>query len=167
MILHDKIAAQLPEHRERIKALAKNHGDFVVDHVSVDQILGGMRGVKSLLTDVSYVDPAHGIRFRGMSIPEVLAALPRARAGKMPMVGGLYYLLMVGEVPTKEQALEVEAEWARRAELPDYVYKGMRSMPPDTHPMILLTQAVMGLARTSQFTRRYHEGMKKDEYWNP
>jgi len=167
MILHDKIAAQLPEWRERTRALAKNHGDFVVDHVTVAQILGGMRNVKSLLTDVSYVDPAHGIRFRGMSIPEVLGALPRARAGKMPLVGGLYYLLVVGEIPTKEQALEVEAEWARRAELPDYVYKGLRSMPPDTHPMILLTQAVMGLARTSQFTRRYHEGMKKDDYWEP
>ena len=51
-------------------------------------------------------------------IPEVLKALPKARGGKMPLVGGLYYLLMVGEVPTKEQALEVEAEWAKRAGCP-------------------------------------------------
>jgi hypothetical protein len=32
----------------------------------------------SLLTDVSFVDPAEGIRFRGMSIPELLKALPKA-----------------------------------------------------------------------------------------
>ena len=56
------------------------------------------------LTDVSFVDPADGIRFRGMSIPELLKKLPKARGGKMPLVGGLYYLLMIGEVPTKEQA---------------------------------------------------------------
>ena len=167
MILHEKILAQLPEWRERIKSLAKEHGEVKVDDVTVGQIIGGMRDIKSLLTDVSFVDPAHGILFRGMSIPEVLKKLPKARGGKMPLVGGLYYLLMVGEVPTKEQAQEVEAEWARRAELPDYVYKMLKAMPKDTHPMILFTQAVMALARDSAFTRKYHEGMKKDAYWEP
>ena len=167
MTLHEKILAQLPEWRERIKSLAKEHGEVKVDDVTVGQIIGGMRDIKSLLTDVSFVDPAHGILFRGMSIPEVLKKLPKARGGKMPLVGGLYYLLMVGEVPTKEQAQEVEAEWARRAELPDYVYKMLKVMPKDTHPMILFTQAVMALARDSAFTRKYHEGMKKDAYWEP
>ncbi|NOH03775.1 MAG: citrate (Si)-synthase [Chloroflexi bacterium] len=167
MILHEKISAQLPAWRERIKSLAKEHGEVVVDKVTVGQVIGGMRDIKSLLTDVSFVDPAHGILFRGMSIPELLKALPKARGGKMPMVGGLYYLLLVGEVPTREQALEVEAEWAKRAELPDYVHKMLKAMPRDTHPMILFTQAVMALARDSAFAKKYHEGMKKDDYWEP
>src|SRR5688572_22057471 len=108
MILHEKISEQLPKWRERIRALAKEHADVVVDTVKISEVVGGMRDTKSLLTDISYVDPAEGIRFRGMSIPEVLKKLPKARGGKMPLVGGLYYLLLVGEVPTKEQALEVE-----------------------------------------------------------
>lgn len=167
MILHDKMAAKIPEWRERMRVLSIEHGEVVVDKVTIGQIVGGMRDVKSLLTDVSYVDPAEGIRFRGMSIPEVLNALPRARGGKLPLVGGLYYLLMVGDVPTKEQALQVESEWAKRAELPDYVYKMLKAMPRDTHPMILLTQAVMALARDSAFSRQYRAGMKKDVYWEP
>jgi citrate synthase len=167
MILHDKIAGQLPAMRDKMRLLTQDHGDVVVDHVTVAQIVGGMRNVKGLVTDVSYVDPAHGIRFRGHSIPEVLASLPKARGSKLPMVGGLYYLLLVGEVPTREQALEVETEWARRASLPDHLYKMLRAMPRDTHPMILMTQAVMALARDSAFTRKYHEGMHKDEYWEP
>jgi citrate synthase len=167
MILHDKIAAQLPAWRERFKALSKDHADVVVDQVTVGQIVGGMRDIKSLLTDISYVDPAEGIRFRGLSIPEALASLPKARGSKMPLVGGLYYLLLIGEVPTREQALEVEAEWAKRAELPDYVHKMLKAMPRDTHPMILFTQAVMALAKDSAFTRNYHEGMKKEIYWEP
>jgi citrate synthase len=166
MILYDKIAAQLPAWRGRIKVLAKEHADVVVDQVTVGQIVGGMRDIKSLLTDVSYVDPAEGIRFRGMSIPEVLKALPKARGSKMPLVGGLYYLLMVGEVPTRDQALEVEAEWAKRAEIPDYVHKMLKSMPKDIHPMILLSQAVMVMAHNSKFTKSYHEGMKKDDFWD-
>ena len=74
MILHDKIEAQLPAWRDRIKSLGKEHAEVVVDHVTVGQIVGGMRDIKSLLTDVSFVDPAEGIRFRGMSIPELLKA---------------------------------------------------------------------------------------------
>jgi len=164
MILHEKISAQLPAWRERMKSLAKEHADVVVDHVTVGQIVGGMRDIKSLLTDVSFVDPAEGIRFRGMSIPEVLKKLPKARGGKMPLVGGLYYLLMIGEVPTKEQAMEVEAEWAKRSDVPDYVFKMLKSMPKETHPMTLFSQAVLSLQNGSVFASKYHS-MKKDAYW--
>ena len=167
MILHEKISAQLPTWRERIKALGKEQADVVVDEVTVGQIVGGMRDIKSLLTDVSYVDAGEGIRLRGMTIPEVLKKLPKARGGKMPLVGGLYYLLMVGDIPTKEEALEVESEWDQRADIPDYVYKMLKAMPKDTHPMILLTQAVMSLGVNSAFARKYKEGMKKEAYWEP
>lgn len=165
MILHEKMSAQLPAWRERIKTLAKEHGEVVVDHVTVGQIIGGMRDIKSLLTDVSFVDPAHGILFRGMPIPDMLKALPKAKGGKMPLVGGLFYLLLIGEVPTKEQALQVEAEWAKRANVPDYVFKMLKSMPKETHPMTLFSQAVLALQNGSVFAKRYHEGMKKDAYW--
>jgi citrate synthase len=167
MILQEKIDSQLPQWLDRLKALAKEHALAVVDEVTVGQIVGGMRDVKVLLTDVSYVDPEHGIRLRGMSIPEVLKALPKGRDAQMPLVGGLYYLLMVGEIPTKEQALEIEAEWARRAEIPNHIYKMLQAMPQDTHPMILFSQAVLALAGDSVFTRKYHEGIKKDHYWQP
>jgi citrate synthase len=164
MILHEKIAEQLPDWRERIKSLAKEHADVVVDEVTVGQIVGGMRDIKSLLTDISFVDPAHGILFRGLSIPETLKRLPKARGGKMPLVGGFYYLLMVGEVPTREQAQEVEAEWADRAQVPDYVFKMLKAMPKETHPMTLLSQAVLGLQNESVFAKKYHT-LKKDGYW--
>ena len=164
MILHEKISAQLPAWRDRIKALAKEHGEVKVDDVTVGQIVGGMRDIKSLLTDVSFVDPAHGILFRGMNIPEVLKKLPKARGGKMPLVGGLYYLLLIGEVPTKEQAMEVEAEWAKRADVPDYVFKMIKAMPNETHPMTLFSQAVLALQNQSVFAHQYHS-MKKDVYW--
>jgi citrate synthase len=164
MILHEQISAQLPAWRERYKSLGKEHADVVVDQVTVGQILGGMRDIKSMLTDISFVDPAQGILFRGMPIPQVLKNLPRVRGSKMPLVGGFYYLLMVGEFPTKEQALEVETEWAKRSDVPDYVYKMLKAMPRETHPMTLLSQAVLALQNESVFAHRYHN-MKKDAYW--
>lgn len=167
MLLHDQIAAQLPAWRERYKALAKDHADVVVAQVTVGQIVGGMRDIKSLLTDISFVDPAEGIRFRGMSIPEVLAALPKPEGADMPYVGGLYYLLLIGAVPTREQALAVESEWQRRSAIPPHVYQMLRNMPRDTHPMTLFTLGVQALQPQSEFARRYKEGMKKDVYWEP
>lgn len=165
MILQEKISGILPAWRERIKTLAKEHADVVVDTVTIEEVLYGMRDIKSLHTDISSVDPGEGIRFRGLTINETLKALPKAKGGKLPMVGALYYLLLVGEVPTKEQALEVEYEWGKRATVPDYVYKLIKTMPKETHPMILLSQAVLALGTESVFARKYHEGMKKDVYW--
>jgi citrate synthase len=128
-------------------------------------VTGGMRDIKSLTSDISYVDPATGIKFRGMTIPEVLKKLPRPRGAKIPYVGGLFYLLMIGEIPDRAQAEEVEAEWAKRAVVPDHVYKMIKSMPKDTHPMVLFSQAVLALQSTSEFAQKYAKGMKKDIYW--
>jgi citrate synthase len=165
MILHEKVAAQLPAWRERVKTLVKEHGETVVDQVNIGQVYGGMRDIKSMVTDISFVDPATGIKFRGMAIPEVLAKLPKPRGAKMPYVGGLYYLLMIGEIPTRAQAEEVEKEWASRAVVPEHVFKMIRSMPKETHPMVLFSQAVLALESGSKFAKAYHDGVKKDAYW--
>ena len=165
MILHEKVAAQLPVWRERVKTLVKDHGETVVDQVNIGQVYGGMRDIKSLVTDISFVDPATGIQFRGMAIPEVLAKLPKPRGAKIPYVGGLFYLLMTGEVPTRAQAEEVEKEWASRAVVPEHVFKMIRSMPKETHPMVLFSQAVLALESGSKFAKAYHDGAKKDAYW--
>jgi citrate synthase len=77
MFIHEKIAEQLPAWRERVMKLIKEKGDVVIDKVTIDQIYGGMRGSMVLVSDISYVDPAEGIRFRGFSIPEVLKLLPK------------------------------------------------------------------------------------------
>jgi citrate synthase len=167
MIIHEKIAEQLPGWRERVKKLVKEKGDVVIDKVTIDQVYGGMRGSQVLVSDISYVDPAEGIRFRGYSIPEVLARLPKPDGAEMPYVGGLYYLLLTGEIPAKEQACLVEKDWANRSEIPHYVYDTLRALPKNTHPMTLFTLAVQSLQTQSEFARRYHEGMRKDEYWEP
>ena len=132
MILHDKIASQLPALRDRVKKLVTEHGDKIIDQVKLSQIYGGMRGIKSLVTDVSFVDPATGIKLRGMSIPELLEKLPKNDGMKIPYVGGLYYLLLIGEIPTLAEGQEVEKEWAKRSQVPGHVYSLIQAMPtPD------------------------------------
>jgi citrate synthase len=167
MLLKDKIGQQLPEWRDRVRKLIKEKGEVKVGEVTIAQVYGGMRDVKSLVTDISYVDPVEGIRFRGYTIPEVLAQLPKPMGSEMPYIGGLYYLLLVGSIPTLEQALDVENEWKKRGKVPQYVFEAIRALPADAHPMTLFTLAVLTLQRDSLFSKQYHEGLKKDSYWEP
>src|SRR3989304_1461215 len=97
MTLKDELADQIPGWRERVKKLVKESGNVKVDEVTIAQVYGGMRDVVSLVTDISYVDPNQGIRFRGLTIPEVLEQLPKPPGAKIPYVGGLYYLLLIGK----------------------------------------------------------------------
>jgi citrate synthase len=167
MILKEKLEAQLPEWRERVRSLVKEHGDVKVGDVTVSQIYGGIRGVRALVTDISYVDPNEGIRLRGHTISEVLEQLPKKEGAEMPLVGGLYYFLLIGEMPTLEQALEVEEEWKNRWDVPQYVFDVLKAMPKDSHPMTLFSQAVLSMQRESIFAKRYLEGMRKEDYWEP
>lgn len=167
MLLKEKIQAQLPEWRERVRKLVKENGDVKVGEVSISQIYGGMRDVRGLVTDISYVDPNEGIRFRGYTIPELLEKLPKPEGSESPYVGGLYYLLLVGSIPTLEEALAVEEEWKTRSNVPQYVFDVIRALPEDVHPVTMFSTAVLVMQRESIFARRYHEGMKKDEYWQP
>lgn len=166
MSLKQKVSEKIPQMRERVSKLVKEHGSEVVDQVTVRQIYGGMRGVKSLVTDISYVDPNEGIRFRGYTIPELLELLPKAEGSDYPLAGGLYYLLLVGDLPSIEDAMDVENAWKARAGIPPFVFETLKSMPKDTHPMTMLSQAIVALQHESIFARKYHKGMLREDYWD-
>ena len=145
MILQKKLSGLIPEYRKRISKLLNESADIKVGDITIGQMYGGMRGVKGLVSDISYVDPNEGIRLRGYTITELLKLLPKSKKNEMPYVGGLYYLLLIGEIPTLAEALEVEDEWRKRGELPKYVIGLLKSMPENTRPMTLFSLAVLSL----------------------
>ncbi len=167
MLLQERLAQKIPAWREKVQFLRKEKAEVVIDHVHVRQVFGGMRGLKVLVSDISFVDPYKGIHFRGYTIPEILELLPKPGAGKMPYVGGLYWLLMTGDLPTEEEALSVEEEWRKRMTLPEWVKQVITAMPKDTHPMTLFSMAILAMQKESAFTRQYHAGLTKTEFWGP
>ena len=162
-----RMAELLPEWRDRVTRLVKDYGDVEVNTVKISQFYGGMRGVKCLTTDISYLDPFEGIRFRGNTIPETLAKLPRAKGAEMPYVEGHLYLLLTGDIPNEAQVAEVIKDLQKRGSVPDHVWKMLKSLPDDTHPMTMFSMAIMALQRDSVFVKRYNEGMSKMDYWDP
>ena len=125
MNIEHRIISKLDDERTRKKNLIKDHGNFSVAEVTVEQLYGGIRGVPIGVTDISHVDPKEGLRLRGYTVPEVLELLPKAENGEFPLAGGLYYLLMTGEIPTKQEAEQVEVEWKVRSNVPEHVFKSL------------------------------------------
>ncbi|MGA1863387.1 citrate (Si)-synthase [Deferribacter thermophilus] len=164
--LKEKLAKKIEEHRPRTTRLVKEYGDVKVCDVTISQVIGGMRGIKCLVTDISYLDPYEGIRFRGYTIPEVLEKLPKPAGCEMPYVEGHFYLLLTGDIPTEEDVQEVIEEFKKRKQVPQYVYDLLRTMPRDTHPMTMFSAAVLSMQRESKFAKAYAEGkMNKFNYW--
>ncbi|HRY33565.1 MAG TPA: citrate (Si)-synthase [Bacteroidales bacterium] len=160
--LHDKIEAQRP----RINKLLKEYGDVIIDEVTVSQVIGGMRGIKSLISDISYLDPFEGIRYRGYTLPEIFEKLPKPAGADMPYVEGLVYLLLTGDIPTEKEVEEVLDEFQKRRILPRYVYEVIDAMPCCSHPMTILSSAIMTMQRESFFAKKYKSGINKLEYWD-
>eukprot|EP00741_Cyanophora_paradoxa_P019466 tig00021127_g18791.t1 len=127
---------------------------------------GGARSVKCMIWETSLLDADEGIRFRGKTIPEVQAALPKAPGGQEPLPEALWWFLLTGEVPTKEQTAEVTAEWHARSKLPAHVPALLKSLPEDMHPMTKFSIGIMALQPQSVFASKYQHGMKKGEYWD-
>ncbi len=167
MKLKEKLKEKIDGWRPRTTKLVKEHGAVKVGEVTIAQAIGGMRGVKCLTTDISYLDPFEGIRFRGFTIPETLAALPKVPGTEMPYVEGFLYLLLTGDVPTEAEALEVVEEFKKRQKTPKYVFDMLKALPKDSHPMAMFSAAVVAMQRESNFVKKYNEGVSKMEYWDP
>jgi citrate synthase len=108
-----------------------------------------------------------GIRFRGKTIPECQAVLPKAPGGSEPLPEGLFWLLLTGEVPTDAQVKALSQDWAHRAQLPEFVEEIIDRCPPTLHPMSQFSVAVTALNHDSAFAKAYSEGISKKEYWGP
>jgi citrate synthase len=163
--LKQKLEQKILAERPRTEKLVKEFGNVKADEVNIGQIIGGMRDIKCLVTDVSYLDPYEGIRFRGLTIPEVLEKLPKVEGQEMPFVEGFFYFLLTGELPTSKEADDVHEEFNARKKVPDYVFDILRAMPADSHPMTMFSSAILSMNRDSIFKVKYHEHIKKTEYW--
>ncbi|WP_022670735.1 citrate (Si)-synthase [Hippea alviniae] len=166
MSIKEKLYEKIQAHRPRITRLYKEFADKVIDEVTVYKIIAGMRGLKALITDISYLDPYEGIRFRGYTIPEVMEKLPKPEGAEMPYVEGHFYLLLTGDLPTEKDVEEVYTEWKKREQLPQYVIDILRAMPRDTHPMTMFAAGILAMQRDSKFAKWYASGQfNKNDAW--
>ncbi|KAF8522229.1 citrate synthase [Hysterangium stoloniferum] len=155
----------IPVKREQLQRLKAEHSQAVVGDVKVENIIGGMRGLKSMLWEASVLDPNEGIRFHGLSITDCKRVLPPAKDGKEIILESMLWLLLTGQVPSIEQTREFSRELAARGELPGFAEKIIDVLPKSLHPMTQLAIGVSALNHDSKFAAAYEKGIPKTEYW--
>lgn len=133
---------------------------------TVAQVYQGMKGIVGLVTETSKLDPEEGIRFRGYSIPELRKMLPKAPGGSEPLPEGIFYLMLIGEIPTEEDVHKLSNEWARRSIVPKHVFDVIDKLPASTHPMTMYSIGVMAMQTESVFAAAYAKGISKKDYWD-
>jgi len=164
--LKERLAELIPEKQAEVRMVKEKYGAQSLGTVTVDMTYGGMRGIKGMVWEGSVLDPIEGIRFRGKSIPECQRGLPKAENGEEPLPEGLFWLLLTGEVPTKEQVSLVSQEWAARSSLPTFVEELIDRCPRTVHPMTQFSIAILALQHDSLFAKAYHSGVPKSKYWD-
>jgi citrate synthase len=164
-VLKEKFRAKAEQLGAEIKSLLKENGNKVVGQVQLSQIYQGMRGITGLVTETSILDAQEGIRFRGYSIHELRQKLPKVPGGTEPLPEGLFYLMLIGELPTDQDVQNITAILQRRSHVPNHVFHTIEALPINTHPMTQFVVAVMALQTESQFAKKYADGLNKKDYW--
>lgn len=155
-ILKDKLAGMIPELRNELKGIVSEYGEDIVASVSVKQVVGGMRGVVSLIGETSSVDPQDGLFIRGTAIAELTDRTAEE----------ILFLLLTGTLPNEDELNSLKKELQDRTEVPQYVYDTIDAMEPTKqHPMTMFSAGIMALQRESLFAEAYEKGINKADYW--
>ena len=163
--IKERFKLKADELSEEIKEILKEHGNKKIGEVVLSQIYQGMRGITGLVSETSLLDAQEGIRFRGFTIPELQKKLPKAVNGNEPLPEGLFYLMLMGELPTENDVNDITNAWQRRSHVPNHVFDTIDSLPKSSHPMTQFVVAIMALQTESTFVRKYGEGLNKKDYW--
>ena len=157
----------IPEKRELLKEI-KSKADKKIGDVKVENVLGGMRGLKSMIWEGSVLDANEGIRFHSHTIADCDKLLPKGKTGRAMLPEAMFWLLLTGRIPSENQIRQFSKTLAKQVSLPPWLLKITERLPCTMHPMIQLSVAVSALAMTSSFARLYAAGkLEKKNYWEP
>lgn len=164
--LKTKLARMIPEKREEIRTFRKQCGAKVIEEITINMVYTGMREIKSLVTETSHLDPNKGITYRGYELSELEEIFRSSNQDSFTfMPEATFWLLLTGEMPTMDEARWLSNQLVKRSHLPDHVMEMIQAMPKNLHPMAQFSAAITALHSESIFTKSYHEGVKRSEYW--
>jgi|TARA_B110001454_G_C12686073_1_gene420227 citrate synthase len=153
--LKENLAKKIPDWRYNYRQLLDEKGDHVTSTVTIEKAFSGMRGVKGIICDTSSVTADAGLHVRGHHILDLIHIKPEE----------VLYLMLVGELPNKEELEDLQKSLHSRSEVPQYVWDVLNSMPKDSHPMAMFNTAILSMQKESKFAQAYESLVSKSDYW--
>lgn len=163
--LKEALKEVIPAKQELFKKVKSEYSQKSLGEVKVENLLGGMRGLKGMLWEGSVLDADEGIRFHGKTIAECQDILPKAKEGGEMLPEAMLWLLLTGKVPTVDETRQLSRQLAENGDLPDYAVKVLDGLPKTLHPMTQFAIAVSVLNHDSKFAKAYENGIHKSKYW--
>ena len=154
-VLLDILTEKIPKWREEALGLIHEKGDAVISEVTVSHAYAGMRGIKGLICDTSSVSAEKGLIIRGRPLLDIKHLLPEE----------VFFLLVTGDIPQKEDLDDLQHQISLNNQVPEHIWKVLKSMPVDSHPMTMLNVSVLAMQGESKFKNKYSEGIRKQEQW--
>ncbi len=154
------------QYAEEYQKLKKDHGNKVVTQLTLGQILSGQKGIPALICDTSDLDPIDGVRIRGYSLPELQQKLPRLVPQGEPLPEGAFYLMLIGEIPSFEDVMNLSRDWVTRSYVPQHTFDVLDALPKTARPMTFFSTAILSMATESVFQKAYRAGVHKKFYWD-
>jgi len=147
--------------------LRKEKAQTSLGNVTVEACMLGMKATPLILSETSMLDPAEGIKYRGYTLKECNAKLPKAPGGKssIGLPEASFWLLLTGEIPTDAEVKALNEELHKREALPESVIKLIDGLDKTVHPMTQLSIGLLALQPNSLFAQKYREGVKKTDLW--
>ena len=168
--LKNTLQELIPEKQNQLHKIKETYGNNLIDSVTVNQTLGGMRGIKSMLWNTSLLDPEKGITFHNKTINELRKDLPKIESDNLktvePSSESLLWFLMTGKIPTYEEVDNLSNELFNRSGLTENIKNTILKLPKEMHPMTQLSSSILLLQNQSIFSKKYEEGISKNEYWD-
>jgi len=155
MTLLEKLRTIIPKITAEASELFEKHGDFKISDVTIKQAYGGTRGVKLQVCDTSVVKGDQGLIIRGRPILTLKDRLPEE----------IFWLLVTGELPAPEEVKGFQKQLNQAKKVPPFIWKLLKAMPKNSHPMTMLNTALTAMGQESSFRKRYDAGMPKSEFW--
>ncbi|XP_014601850.1 PREDICTED: probable citrate synthase 2, mitochondrial isoform X2 [Polistes canadensis] len=170
--LKEALCEKIPIHYDLLRNFRKEHGQSVISRITVNNIYDGLQGVNMMVRETSENDPKYGIRYRGLTIPEVLNLLPRR--GTSPSVEAVFWLLLTGDVPTQEQTTSLINDWSSRRQRRKEWWSGpsggivgsvLQNLPDNVTPLGRLSIALT-ILQTNKYTKKALEnGALSHTHW--
>ena len=102
--LYNILENKIPDWRYNYKKLFDQKGNVVIGDVTIGKALSGMRGIKGLACDTSYVTADEGLHIRGSHILDLVHILPEE----------VLHLLLTGDIPNKAMLADLQSDLKSR-----------------------------------------------------
>ncbi|EMD40203.1 hypothetical protein CERSUDRAFT_92704 [Gelatoporia subvermispora B] len=163
--IFDAVEARLPERLALATKLIKQHSQAPLHTVTVENVMGGMRGLPAVLWEVSGTSQA-GITYHGRTLRELQDLLPRWPGSSQVSPEAMLWYLYTASAPSPVELAEFARELVRRAAgLPEDAMRFCDGLPADVDSSAQMIMTLTSMSPHSKFARALAEGVPKAQMW--